>query len=263
MCITCYNDIKNSAENDRLYVLAFLELAKLFDWYWINAGKFDAVSIKQGYSQMVSKMDDQLSWGQPSQMSKPRLDKYTKYKKSLAEFSVKKNFQFTTLASGLKNSGLPKEEFLKEIKAAHEVYYKHWQAVENNQVAKATVAKEQWEQIQEYAEALPYLTYNAINDERVREQHKQLDNITLRFDHPFWEKNMPPNGYNCRCFVTQDFEGEISTLTPEQEAFKPDSGFDKNWAKTDDFFPNNHTYNKSKIEDTEEFQKQVNKLLNE
>jgi SPP1 gp7 family putative phage head morphogenesis protein len=51
-----------------------------------------------------------------------------------------------------------------------------------------------------------YLVYDAIDDERVREEHLALDGMTWprdQFPAGLW----PPNGYNCRCSVIPaDFE---------------------------------------------------------
>ncbi len=46
-----------------------------------------------------------------------------------------------------------------------------------------------------------YLRYIAILDNSVRPSHKAMHGTILPKDHPFWEKNFPPNGWNCRCRV--------------------------------------------------------------
>lgn len=78
---------------------------------------------------------------------------------------------------------------------------------------------------------LPFLMYDAINDDRTRDEHVELDRLTWRADE-FPDELWPPNGYNCRC--------EVRRLTPEmaQEAEakqtsgpppeSPDEGFNAN-----------------------------------
>jgi len=46
-----------------------------------------------------------------------------------------------------------------------------------------------------------YLRYIAILDNKVRPSHKAMHGVVLPKNHPFWEKNFPPNGWNCRCRV--------------------------------------------------------------
>lgn len=46
-----------------------------------------------------------------------------------------------------------------------------------------------------------YLRYVAILDSRTRHTHAALHGLILKKKDPFWEKNYPPNGWNCRCRV--------------------------------------------------------------
>lgn len=46
-----------------------------------------------------------------------------------------------------------------------------------------------------------YLRYVAILDSRTRHTHAQMHGLILKKDDEFWQKNYPPNGWNCRCRV--------------------------------------------------------------
>ncbi len=46
-----------------------------------------------------------------------------------------------------------------------------------------------------------YLRYVAILDSRTRHTHAQMHGLILKKKDPFWQKNYPPNGWNCRCRV--------------------------------------------------------------
>jgi SPP1 gp7 family putative phage head morphogenesis protein len=75
------------------------------------------------------------------------------------------------------------------------------------------------------ADTFPYLKYISVHDERVREDHKAWDGITLPVGHSFWDTHVPPNGFNCRCRMIQLSEWDEFTITPENElkdAPKPD-----------------------------------------
>ncbi len=50
--------------------------------------------------------------------------------------------------------------------------------------------------------------YQAIDDGRARSNHLALDGVRKPKDDPFWATNMPPNGYNCRCTISEIFNFE-------------------------------------------------------
>lgn len=44
-----------------------------------------------------------------------------------------------------------------------------------------------------------YLRFEAVRDDKVRDNHLALDGITLPVNHEFWDSHTPPLGFNCRC----------------------------------------------------------------
>lgn len=65
--------------------------------------------------------------------------------------------------------------------------------------------------------------YNTVQDNRVRELHAAMHNITLPKDHPFWLINYPPNGFNCRCVAVPTFDKRKLILPPA--GLQADEGF--------------------------------------
>lgn len=61
----------------------------------------------------------------------------------------------------------------------------------------------EWAQIEDNAQDAPFLMYDAVDDNRTREQHRAWNGLVLRWDDPWWQTHRPPNGYNCRCSVIQ------------------------------------------------------------
>ncbi|MGG7074553.1 phage minor head protein [Campylobacter sp. 9BO] len=53
-----------------------------------------------------------------------------------------------------------------------------------------------------------YFRYVAVMDRLTRQAHKQMHGITLPKTDKFWDKNYPPNGWNCRCKVQVLSESE-------------------------------------------------------
>ena len=68
----------------------------------------------------------------------------------------------------------------------------------------------EWSQIEGAAEDAPYLMYDAVDDNRTRDQHRAWNGLVLRWDDPWWRTHRPPNGYNCRCSVIQMNGEEIA-----------------------------------------------------
>jgi SPP1 gp7 family putative phage head morphogenesis protein len=62
-----------------------------------------------------------------------------------------------------------------------------------------------WQRIQERKLDAPYLQYGAVLDGRTRPLHRQWGTrpVILPVDHPWWQTHFPPNGWFCRCTVTQ------------------------------------------------------------
>ncbi len=63
-----------------------------------------------------------------------------------------------------------------------------------------------------------------------RATHKKMHGIVLHRDHPFWKKNKPQNGYNCKCKVTAHTKEEVERrgwkITEAQLPDIADPGFD-------------------------------------
>lgn len=69
----------------------------------------------------------------------------------------------------------------------------------------------------------PYLRYETVRDNKVRKEHQLLDNRVWSVKDPVWEKIYPPNGWNCRCFVTpleNDDNINVETTDGDEEEIK-------------------------------------------
>lgn len=70
----------------------------------------------------------------------------------------------------------------------------------------------EWAQIESTAAAAPFLMYDAVDDNRTREQHRAWNGLVLRWDDPFWNSHRPPNGWNCRCSAIQLSQRDLRGL---------------------------------------------------
>lgn len=55
-----------------------------------------------------------------------------------------------------------------------------------------------------------YFRYTAVMDNLTRASHAKLHGTILPKTDPFWDRNYPPNGWNCRCQVQVLTDSEIS-----------------------------------------------------
>ena len=97
----------------------------------------------------------------------------------------------------------PYTEFLKQVMRDNEDYNKNWLQTEYDAVVRGTVMGTRWMDIEDQKDVTPYLEYVTAGDDRVREEHKELSGIIEPVDSPFWSQYYPPNGWNCRCSVSQ------------------------------------------------------------
>lgn len=90
----------------------------------------------------------------------------------------------------------------------------------------------QWERIQKTKRTMPYLRYVTSRDDRVREAHRNWDNVTLPVDDAFWRTHMPPNGWRCRCRVVavnlRDYERGTTPTGAPMRKYQPALG-EREW----------------------------------
>lgn len=71
--------------------------------------------------------------------------------------------------------------------------------------------------------------FQAILDDRTRENHAACDGIVLPVNDPFWLSHTPPLGYNCRCTLIPLNEEIAPASTPKDQisltATQADKGF--------------------------------------
>jgi SPP1 gp7 family putative phage head morphogenesis protein len=85
----------------------------------------------------------------------------------------------------------------------------------------------QWAQMEQQADAAPYLLYDAIDDHRTRPAHRAWDGVVLPMSDPWWRTHTPPCGWNCRCGVIQLSPEQLGRMgiSPRQQA--PNDGIYK------------------------------------
>lgn len=144
------------------------------------------------------------------------------------------------------------EKFHEDVAKIDAKYNRNYLYAEYNHAVTSSQMAAKWHDFQQDGDRYN-LQYRTANDERVREEHQRLHNITLPVSDPFWEQFMPPNGWNCRCVVVQVRKGrypesdsqqavgigEEITDEPKKRIFRFNPG------KELKVFPDKHPYNKA------------------
>lgn len=143
-------------------------------------------------------------------------------------------------------------DFYNEVKAIDGQYNGNYLYAEYNHAVHSAQMAVKWHEWEKDGDQYD-LQYRTAGDERVREAHRQLDGVTLPPSDKFWERYLPPNGWNCRCNVVQvlrdDYPrsdsdkataiGDEYTRTPKAQMFRFNAG------KTLEIFPAKHPYQKA------------------
>ena len=74
---------------------------------------------------------------------------------------------------------------------------------------QAAYAAQRYQQQRDNVANRPYWQYSAIMDSRTRPSHSALHGRVYRYDDRFWDTFYPPNGHNCRCYVTALSERDL------------------------------------------------------
>lgn len=82
-------------------------------------------------------------------------------------------------------------------------------------------AASRWQRIERNAKAMPYLRYNPSASTHKRDDHKRYYGLILPVQHPIWQQIFPPNGYGCKCTVSQLTRGQA-----EREGISKEPNFE-------------------------------------
>lgn len=121
-------------------------------------------------------------------------------------FSGAKTYAELKELSGLLLNGdgtiKPFYKFWKEVQSIHTDYNKNYLEAEYIFATQSAQMASKWNEFE--ADGDRYnLQYRTAYDDRVRDSHRLLHDITLPPSDPFWENYFPPNGWRCRCTAVQ------------------------------------------------------------
>lgn len=86
-----------------------------------------------------------------------------------------------------------------ELNKLNVTYNNNYLEAERQFAVSSAISADKWSQVNERYN----LQYRTVNDDKVRDEHRVLHDITLSVQDEFWQKYYPPNGWRCRCVAIQ------------------------------------------------------------
>lgn len=127
-------------------------------------------------------------------------------------------------------------QFKKEALAISKDYNKNWLKTEYNTAVGAAQMASKWQGFPEDA----LLQYQTAGDGKVRDAHALINKTTLPKSDPFWRRNYPPNGWNCRCDVRE--VNKNTKIKQPEGSIDIQPQFAGNPGETGEVFPEAHPY---------------------
>lgn len=94
-------------------------------------------------------------------------------------------------------------DFRKEAIKIDSKYNQLWLAAEYNLATRQARTAEQWQKFKRDQDIYPNLEYMPSRSPNPRDSHIKFYGLILPIDDPFWDTFLPPNGFNCKCWVRQ------------------------------------------------------------
>lgn len=132
-------------------------------------------------------------------------------------------------------------DFKREVETISSKYNENWLRTEYNFAIASAQNAARWVDFENDARDIPFLMYQTVGDNAVRQSHAELDGIVRKINDVFWNTHYPPNGYGCRCEAVQapgveSDQKEIPSNSSVPQIFRT------NLAKTGLIYPKGHPY---------------------
>lgn len=101
--------------------------------------------------------------------------------------------------------------FEQDFKKINTTYNSNYLESEYEFAVASSQLADQWSSL----DSDDYLQYRTAGDDKVRDTHRVLHNITLPAGDDFWKWFYPPNGWKCRCTAKQVRKGKYETSDSE------------------------------------------------
>lgn len=101
-------------------------------------------------------------------------------------------------------------EFYDNASAMLKVHNRQWLETEYNTSIAAGESASTYARLLKQVDIFPYWQYKTVGDEKVRHSHMLLHDVVLPWNSPLWKYIMPPNDWNCRCYIVPRTKAEVT-----------------------------------------------------
>jgi SPP1 gp7 family putative phage head morphogenesis protein len=114
------------------------------------------------------------------------------------------------------------EDFYKKAVETTSVFNKKWMETEFHTAVGVAESASTYRRLIDKVNIFPFWEYKTAGDSKVREEHRKLDGVILPADDARWQKIMPPNGWNCRCYIVARLRSQAKGVDTEAMRAKVD-----------------------------------------
>lgn len=179
----------------------------------------------------------------------------TAWELNLFKFSAVKAAYQSVEVNALFRKARNFDEFYRLVKKMYGVADKNHLRTEWVTANAAGESASRYYRLLDQTKTFPYWKYMTQSDNKVRKQHEKLHGCVFKWDDRIWDYIMPPNGWNCRCYIVPMTANEVTEemLKRSQEiaeefynsegwqAFEK-SGFAYNMGSTKEVFSKSNQY---------------------
>lgn len=134
----------------------------------------------------------------------------TAYEMNLFRFAGVKTLYEAQQLNELFRKSKSFKEFYDTASSMLTVHNRDWLETEYNTAMAAAESAATYARLLKQVELFPFWEYKTVGDEKVRKSHELLDGIILPWNSPLWQYLMPPNDWNCRCYIVPRTKGEVT-----------------------------------------------------
>lgn len=102
------------------------------------------------------------------------------------------------------------DDFRKKASGVVKTFNEKWQKTEWQSATLISESTANYNRLNLKKKLFPVWQYKTVGDDKVRPEHRLIDDIMIPADDPRWNKIFPPNGWKCRCYVVPKMRHEVS-----------------------------------------------------
>lgn len=144
---------------------------------------------------------------------------------NLFHFSAAKTLAELQQLNQLYRESAGPADFMEKANQVTDLFNKKWARTEYTTAGLIAESTATYHRLTAQQDLFPYWEYRTAADDKVRQEHRELDGVILPVNDPRWQKIYPPNGWNCRCYVVPRMRHEFEGL-----------GLEAMRARVDDYF---------------------------